>query len=165
MDATPRVSRYAFGRYGRLVLGAMLIGPSVIAAQTPLCPGIHVRILNIRNGSGTIDCALFDAPKGFPTEVLRSAMRVMVMKVPDSEARCDFEAIPPGTYALVVLHDENMNGKLDKSWLGIPKEGYGFSNGITDFSRSPSFSDAAFAYDGQSLEFTIKLHYWGAPHD
>jgi len=142
-----------------LIIWPLIMAPNIIAAQAPSCPGIHVTILNIRNGVGAIDCALFDGPKGFPVDVLRSAMRVMVMKVPRSEARCDFEDIPPGRYALVVLHDENMNGKLDTNWLGIPKEGYGFSNGVTDFSHSPSFADAGFAYDGQNLEFTIKLHY------
>ncbi|MFI9650852.1 DUF2141 domain-containing protein [Guyparkeria halopsychrophila] len=32
----------------------------------------------------------------------------------------------PGTYALAVIHDENMNGKLDTQWLGIPTEGAAF---------------------------------------
>jgi len=54
----------------------------------------------------------------------------MIIKVRHTEARCDFEDIPPGTYALVVIHDENMNGKLDTNWVGIPKEGYGFSNDV-----------------------------------
>jgi len=108
---------------------------------------------------GTVDCALFDAPKGFPVDVLHSAMRVMVMKVPSSKARCDFEGIPPGTYALVVLHDENMNGKVDTNWIGIPKEGYGFSNDAKASFSAPSFQDASFLYDGQMLEMTINLHY------
>ncbi len=56
------------------------------------------------------------------------ATRMMMIKVRDREARCDFEDIPPGRYALAVIHDENMNGKLDANWLGVPKEGYGFSN-------------------------------------
>jgi len=37
----------------------------------------------------------------------------MVLKIRETQARCDFEGIPPGTYALAVIHDENMNGKLD----------------------------------------------------
>jgi uncharacterized protein (DUF2141 family) len=86
-------------------------------------------------------------------------MRVMVMKVPSSKARCDFEGIPPGTYALVVLHDENMNGKVDTNWIGIPKEGYGFSNDAKASFSAPSFQDASFLYDGQMLEMTINLHY------
>ena len=49
----------------------------------------------------------------------------MVIKIRDALARCDFLSIPLGTYALGVVHNENMNGKLDSKWLGIPKEGYG----------------------------------------
>ena len=44
---------------------------------------------------------------------------------PETEARCDFEDIPAGTYAIAAIHDENRNGKLDMNWLGVPKEGYG----------------------------------------
>ncbi len=51
----------------------------------------------------------------------------MLMKVRNTQARCDFEDISPGTYALAVIHDENGNGKLDTNWVGIPTEGYGFS--------------------------------------
>ena len=83
----------------------------------------------------------------------------MVIKIRDAQARCDFLSIPPGTYALGVVHDENMNGKLDTKWLGIPKEGYGFSNDAKVFLSAPSFSAAGFPYDEQDLELTIRLHY------
>ena len=36
--------------------------PTLALAQSSSCPGIHVQILNIRNSTGTVDCALFDAP-------------------------------------------------------------------------------------------------------
>ncbi|MGE5285402.1 MAG: DUF2141 domain-containing protein [Actinomycetota bacterium] len=132
--------------------------PAVAFAQAP-CPGIHVKILNIRNSTGTVDCALFESSSGFPTEFLRSARNVMVLKIREAQARCDFENIPPGTYAIVVIHDENMNGKLDANWLGIPKEGYGFSNNAKDVDGAPLFSAASFPYDGQNLDLTISLHY------
>ncbi len=86
------------------------------------CPGIHVKILNMRDSAGTMDCALFESPDGFPAEFLHSATNVMIIKIRKSQARCDFEDIPPGTYAMVVIHDENMNGKLDANWMGIPTE-------------------------------------------
>jgi uncharacterized protein (DUF2141 family) len=130
----------------------ILMDPGVVAGQVPACPGIHVTILGIRNSVGTVDCALFHSPNGFPRDVLHSAMRLVAMKVPSSEARCDFENIPSGTYALVVLHDENMNGKVDANWIGIPKEGYGFSNDAKASFSAPSFKDASFVYDGQTLE-------------
>lgn len=82
-----------------------------------------MKILGIKNSTGGVACALFESSEGFPTEYLRSATNIMVIKIRDKQARCDFEDIPPGTYALAVVHDENMNGKLDTNLLGIPKEG------------------------------------------
>lgn len=128
-------------------------------AADPACPGIHVKVLDIRNSAGSVACALFESPQGFPVEFLRSATSVMVIKVRKSQARCDFEDIPPGTYALAVIHDENMDGKLGTNALGIPKEGYGFSNGAKAWLGAPSFEAASFPYDGRGLELTVTLSY------
>jgi uncharacterized protein (DUF2141 family) len=137
----------------------MFVNLSAIAfAQTP-CPGIHVRILNIRNNTGTIACALFESPVGFPTQFLHSAMKVMVMKIQKTEARCDFEDMSRGTYAIAAIHDENSNGRLDANWMSIPTEGYGFSNDAKGVVGAPSFSAASFPYDRQNLDLTLTLHY------
>lgn len=132
--------------------------PPVAPAQAP-CPGIHVKVLNIRNSTGTVACALFESSVGFPAEFMRHATNIMVIKVRRAQARCDFEDIPPGTYALAVVHDENMNGKLDTNFLGIPTEGYGFSNDVTAVLGPPAYSAASFSYDGKTLDLTIDLNY------
>jgi uncharacterized protein (DUF2141 family) len=132
--------------------------PAIAFAQAS-CPGIHVKILNIRNSTGAVACALFESPDGFPTEFLHSATNIMVIKVRDTQARCDFEDIAPGRYALAVIHDENMNGKLDTNLLGVPTEGYGFSNDATALLGAPSFSAASFPYDGQNLDLMMSMHY------
>jgi uncharacterized protein (DUF2141 family) len=151
-----------FGLLPGVVLFVVLIFadlPSVALAQSLSCPGIHVKVLGIRNSTGTVDCALFDSAVGFPTEFLLKASRVMVLRVRNERARCDFEDIPPGVYALVVIHDENSNGKLDTNWLGIPTEGYGFSNDARGRLGPPKFPAASFSYDGRSVDLTISLHY------
>jgi uncharacterized protein (DUF2141 family) len=137
----------------------MFVNLSTIAVAQSPCPGIHVKILNIKNSTGTVACALFESPAGFPIEYLRSATNIMVIKIRDTQARCDFLDIPPGTYALAVIHDENTNGKFDTNWMGVPTEGYGFSNDAKALLGAPSFSAASFQYDGQNLELTISLHY------
>lgn len=38
--------------------------------------------------------------------------------------------VQPGRYAIAVFHDTNGNGKLDRSFIGLPQEPYGFSNDI-----------------------------------
>jgi uncharacterized protein (DUF2141 family) len=136
----------------------MLWNVAAIAFAQSSCPGIHVDILNIRNSTGTVACALFDSPEGCPYEYLHSATNVMI-KIRKARARCDFEEVPPGTYAMAVVHDENMNGKLDTGLLGIPTEGYGFSNDAKALFSAPSFADASFRYDGGSIDLTMSLHY------
>ena len=146
-----------------VALFAVLVfaGLPAALAQSPSssCIGIHMNILNIRNSTGTVACALFESPVGFPVEYLRYATNLMVIKIRDAHARFDFLDIPPGTYALAVIHDENMDGKLDTNWLGAPKEGYGFSKDAKAFLSAPSFSAATFQYDGGTLDLTIPLHY------
>jgi uncharacterized protein (DUF2141 family) len=142
-----------------LLATLMLANLPAIAFAQSSCPGIHVKILNIRNSTGGVACALFESPVGFPTEFLHSATNSMIIKVRDTQARCDFEDIPQGTYALAVIHDENMNGKLDTNWLGVPTEGYGFSNDAKALLSAPSFSAASFPYDARNLDLTISLHY------
>ena len=109
------------------VVGLMLMALAEIAAGSAQAsePGIHVEILDIRNSVGAVACALFEGPKGFPTEFLRFATNIMMVKVRATKATCDFADLAPGTYALAVIHDENRDGELATNMLGKPKEGYG----------------------------------------
>lgn len=153
-----RIRFPAGARAGCLAVLMFAILPVSAFAESS-CPGIHVKILNIRNSTGTVACALFESPTGFPDEYLSSATNVMVIKIRKAQARCDFEDIPPGTYAMAVVHDENMNGKLDTNWVGLPTEGYGFSNNAKAVLSAPSFSEASFTYDGQNVDMTMSLQY------
>lgn len=154
------VMRFSLGvRCAALCAGLMLSGFSVNVFAKSACPGIHVEILNIENSTGTVSCALFKSPEGFPTEFLHSATNIMMLTVRDTKARCNFLDVPPGTYALAVIHDENKNGELDANFLGVPTEGYGFSSGATASMSAPSFEAASFPYRGQNLELTIRLNY------
>lgn len=108
----------------RILLWAMLVCanlPAIVFAQSS-CSGIHVNILDIRNRAGAIACALFEAPEGFPAEFLNFATNIMMIKVRATQTRCHFLDIPPGTYALAVIHDENMDGELNTNWLGAPRK-------------------------------------------
>jgi uncharacterized protein (DUF2141 family) len=70
-----------------------------------------------------------------------------------------FEGIPQGTYAVSVFHDENMNGKLDKNFVGAPKEGYGASNNPKKRMGPPKFDEAKFSADQLQHSVEIKLIY------
>jgi uncharacterized protein (DUF2141 family) len=150
MNRTPKTARYATW-FAVLLCSAY---PYPAFSQS-----VHIQILGIRSSTGMVACTLFESPVGFPADYLHSARNIMSVRVKNNQAQCNFEGIPPGTYAIAVAHDENMNGKLDTNGLGIPAEGYGFSNNAVGWLGAPSFSDASFSYDGGNLNLTIRLHY------
>jgi len=127
-------------------------------AQTE-CPSVNVKIQNIDNSTGVIACAIFESGEGFPDKFLKFASKVMISQISGKDASFEFSDIKPGKYAIAVIHDENYNGKLDKNFIGIPKEGYGFSSGAEVTMSAPSFSDAEFSYDGGNLQMSISLNY------
>jgi uncharacterized protein (DUF2141 family) len=49
--------------------------------------------------------------------------------------------VKPGSYAIAVFHDINGNGRLDRSFIGLPSEPYGFSNDVG--RRGPPSFEAA----------------------
>ena len=46
-----------------------------------------------------------------------------------------------GTYALATYQDVNSSGKIDKNLIGIPTEGYAFSNNYKPTIKAPKFKD------------------------
>lgn len=59
--------------------------------------------------------------------------------------------LPDGTYAIGIFVDANDNNKMDKNFLGIPKEQYGFSNNAKARFGPPSFDDASFTLAGHQM--------------
>ena len=64
--------------------------------------------------------------------------------------------LPEGTYAIALFVDANENLKIDKNFLGIPKEQYGFSNNAMGKLSGPSFEQAKFQVKGSAAQ-NIKL--------
>lgn len=66
-------------------------------------------------------------------------------------------AIPYGQYAVVVYHDANSNGILDKNGLGVPTEIWGVSNNVRPFLRPPKFRECAIAHTTSRTSITIDI--------
>lgn len=61
-----------------------------------------------------------------------------------------FRGLPAGTYAVAAFHDANGDGELNANFVGMPTEGYGFSNDARGFMGPPAFDDAAFSLDASA---------------
>jgi uncharacterized protein (DUF2141 family) len=52
--------------------------------------------------------------------------------------------VPPGTYAIIAHHDRDANDELDRPFLQLPLEPYGYSNGAWTSIGLPAFDEVAF---------------------
>lgn len=104
--------------------------------------------------SGNVAFVLFDSANTFGD--LRDP--AMVVKLPlDGRDVYHIEKIAPGEYALLIYFDENNNDRIDRNFIGIPKEPLGFSNNYQP-KGPPSYTHAAFVMrQGESRHFDVKL--------
>ncbi|MBD1856418.1 MULTISPECIES: DUF2141 domain-containing protein [Leptolyngbya] len=117
---------------------------------------LTVEVSGLRNQNGTLCLSLFSSEQGFPNQSDRAiASRCIDAK----EATATFDQLPPGRYAVAVIHDSNDDGKLNTGFLGIPREGFGFSRNPRIGTRAPSFRDTAFLVAGESTKIQIALRY------
>ena len=62
-----------------------------------------------------------------------------------------------GTYALALYQDINSNGKIDKNFIGVPKEPYAFSNNYKPTIKAPNFDDCKFDYSSKTHSVTMTM--------
>ncbi|MBC7493084.1 MAG: DUF2141 domain-containing protein [Novosphingobium sp.] len=68
--------------------------------------------------------------------------------------------LPPGQYAVQTFHDENGNKKVDRNFIGLPREGVGFSNDAPIRMGPPKWADAMFAFNGVEQTIQLKTRYF-----
>lgn len=132
----------------------------VIAWHPHPAVGITITIDHFHNNKGQVLISLFKDGDGYPDNPAKAVRKGKTTIMANNKAIIDFSDLPPGKYAAVVLHDENSNLKMDKNWIGLPKEGYGFSNNVMGAFGPPSFNKASFEHiDNVQTSITIKLRY------
>jgi uncharacterized protein (DUF2141 family) len=117
---------------------------------------INVEISGVEDPKGLMSIGLYSKEKGFPDD--GKEYKGTDVKVTGQTVVYTFKDVPFGTYAIAVFHDTNSNGKLDKNFLGIPKEGYAFSNNVFGTFGPPAFKDAFFGLAGSKM-IKIKIRY------
>ena len=116
---------------------------------------ITVIISNIPAAKGQLLVGLFDSQKGFPRKPLPQSEKVTLTST--DPVKVTIKGVSPGRYAIVVIQDLNTNGKLDKSFVGMPQEPIAFSQNPVIPKGVPKFEDCAFDVAGENLEMEIPL--------
>jgi uncharacterized protein (DUF2141 family) len=150
---------------------------SLILVTLPTVPGLSAELRLTINGvnsdRGKILIALYDDANGFRSAIANAAKRGLIpdtgrligtaIRAQRGKQSTVFTQLVPGRYAVIVIHDENDNGRLDDNFLGMPAEGYGFGNDAQGFFGAPSFDAAAIDLDKADASISVTLLYPNTP--
>jgi uncharacterized protein (DUF2141 family) len=128
------------------------------APGAPAGPQIQVVVTGARKVAGNITFTLYGPrPEAFLARGGRIGRQRITMRGPQTEA-C-FAVSAPGSYAIAVYQDENNDHKFDRTVLGMPAEGYGFSNDAPAVLGLPSYESARFQVGAAGARLPIALRY------
>jgi uncharacterized protein (DUF2141 family) len=151
-----------------------LCGSLLIAVVTLMLPvaaaagEMRIAIDGLRSSFGTVMIGLYDSAAGFDKAIARVGRTALVVD-PSRYAAVVLRAgdaanntitigrVEPGRYTVIVIQDLNDNARLDRNFLGLPTEPYGFSNNAKGMFSAPSFEAAAVTLDGTDKLIRIVL--------
>ena len=64
-----------------------------------------------------------------------------------------------GTYAIAVYHDADSNRSFNRTGIGLPEEGFGFSNNPGTLFGLPSFRSVRLAVPRSDMQTTVRIRY------
>ena len=119
---------------------------------------LEIRIKNVSSCQGTVMLAIYDNERHF-THIEQAVVKEAInLATADCASTILYRVgIPHGQYAVIVYHDANNNGILDKNWLGTPTEAWGVSNNVRPFLREPKFRECAFDCSASRTSITIDI--------
>ncbi len=113
-----------------------------------------ITTIGYKNKTGNIFIAVYNSEQNYLNTAKASYLGIV--KAKEEKTSYLIKNVPDGEYAVSIFLDENGNGKIDKNFLGIPKEKYGFSNNAKGFFGPAKFEKAKFTHQAAD-EIVIDL--------
>ncbi|WP_188548326.1 DUF2141 domain-containing protein [Hymenobacter qilianensis] len=125
-------------------------------SDMPASQAISGSVTNLRNARGTCYVSLYNRKEGFPGKKSVATQKVQLTA---KECVFVFDKLPKGDYAIAAYHDENNNGRLDTNFIGLPTEGYAFSNNPRALMGPPSFAEAKVVVHSSRVKVQLTMKY------
>lgn len=118
-----------------------------------------INLSGMQNTNGKVNVALFNSSASFNDP--NQAYRELFLVCTGSSMTISLDSIIPGDYAFAIFHDENDNQNLDQNLLGIPTEGFAFSNNAMGSFGPPSWTQSKFTILNSSIvSQNIELNFY-----
>ncbi|MEC5165494.1 uncharacterized protein (DUF2141 family) [Flavobacterium sp. PL11] len=117
-------------------------------------PELTIKISNINKLKGEIKVGIFNKELNFLKE--NATLKNYSIKVKDNSVILIINDLPKGEYAVTIYHDENSDNQCNRNFIGLPTEGYGFSNNFKPKFGPPKFKDCKFTLT-ENKSLNIKM--------
>ncbi|MDD3124212.1 MAG: DUF2141 domain-containing protein [Candidatus Kapabacteria bacterium] len=120
-----------------------------------------VKVSGLHSSNGYVVCHIFNSKDGYPTKSKKAMKYINDFNLKNKTAEFVFENLPYGDYAFTVHHDENANHKMDKTWMGLPAEGWACSNNAKGSLGLgvPKFDKAKITVNKPTVTSNVKMNY------
>jgi uncharacterized protein (DUF2141 family) len=118
----------------------LLLAAAFIAAQTPTYT-LTLVVEGMDSDVGNLGVLVFNNERGW-AEDRTLALKDISVPAEKGTQTLRIPGLPPGNYAVALIHDLNKNHKLDKNWIGQPKEQWGMSNNPHATIKAPPIGKA-----------------------
>ena len=120
-----------------LILIQIVCVLSLIAEDAVKEKKLTVEITNVASEDGQIILAIYNSSENYDKRIAFREVKIQ----PEIDTVIFETNVPDGEYLVMLVHDINNNGKLDTTFIGMPKEPVGLSN-----------------YDGKGIPGKFKKH-------
>jgi uncharacterized protein (DUF2141 family) len=131
---------------------------SIPSARAGYSSNLVIKLNSLKNSKGRVCLTVFSGPKGFPAGGTGSSLKSSRC-VAASGGSVTFTNLPLGNYAIAAIHDINSDGRLNTNPLGVPSEGFGFSNNPPIRFGPASFADSQVFVSGAQTVVQIQMRY------
>ena len=128
---------------------AVLLATASMAAEQSA--NLRVVATNVKSDQGKIYVWVYDKKDDWLSDRYRTQKNVTVAGNRTDDTVTIELLLPAGEYALSVFQDVNDDGKLERNFIGIPKEPAGLSNNVRPRFGPPKYKDAQFTVTVDSL--------------
>ena len=138
----------------RLISACLLAAALGIYTQAA-ADTLTIVIEDIRDASGTVQVQVLAGQAQFEGG---GAVAQFLEQAVEGTLTITAEDLPPGEYAIRIMHDVNGNDELDANFVGMPTEPYAFSNNARGMFGPATWEDARFVLKGEVTQVISLVH-------
>lgn len=120
---------------------------------------VTIEFEGLRSYDGQILMGIYTSNETFKKEKPMKIVEIRKRNMKKGKMNFSFD-LPEGKFGISVCDDENGNGEMDYNFVGMPKEGFGFSDFYLSGLSRPVYDDFSFEVKkGMTSPITIRLRY------